>query len=164
MLKYIQVYQFWNYSSWFSFGGFLAQIQDSGCIPLPILGIHMIWHGILKVSNIKWNILQYQKSPWITQTTCNNKHVRHIQKINSFNKIHVKHQNTEMAKKKQKTFFFLFCTNHSGSKILQIFSFKTFCNSSKTFWLLYIYWKPLIVCECGVLFLLPFIVIYTITA
>lgn len=29
-----------------------------------------------------------------------------IQKINNFNKIHVKHQNTEMAKKKY--FFFIF--------------------------------------------------------
>lgn len=32
----------------------------------------------------------------------NNTLVKQVQKINSFNKIHVKHQNTEMAKKKKK--------------------------------------------------------------
>lgn len=58
-----------------------------------------------------------------------------IQKINSFNKIHVKHQNTEMAKKNKTLPFLKFCTNHSGSKILQILTLKSFffCNSSKTF-------------------------------
>lgn len=64
-----------------------------------------------------------------TPSKTNKNHINKlIQKINSFNKIHVKHQNTEMAKKKKITlvFFFQFCTNHSGSKILQIFSFKTF--------------------------------------
>lgn len=64
-----------------------------------------------------------------TSSKTNKNHINKlIQKINSFNKIHVKHQNTEMAKKKKKllSFFFQFCINHSGSKILQIFSFKTF--------------------------------------
>lgn len=45
----------------------------------------------------------------LQRETHNNKHERRVQKINSFNKIHVKHQNTEMAKKEKKSFvsFFL---------------------------------------------------------
>lgn len=77
------------------------------------------------MEHLKYWSMNYTPS----KTNKNKNHINQlIQKINSFNKIHVKHQNTEMAKKKKITFVFFsqFCTNHSGSKILQIFSFKTF--------------------------------------
>lgn len=82
----------------------------------------------------------------------------------SFNKIHVKHQNTEMAKKKP--VFFLFCTNHSGSKSITNFYFEKFfffCNSSKTFWLLYIFLKALDILWEWCAFFYPCIVTYVTT-
>lgn len=53
---------------------------------------------------------------------------RHVQKINSFNKIHVKHQNTEMAKKERHIFFYIFLVLYKSQwfKNITNFSLKTF--------------------------------------
>lgn len=56
------------------------------------------------------------------------------QRINNFNKIQVKHQNTEMAKKVLYISCFNFVKITVVEKYYKILIFKTFfCNSSKTF-------------------------------
>lgn len=90
-----------------------------------------------------------------------------VQKIKVFNKIHVKHQNTEMARKKKSIFMY---KSQWFSKILQMFFlflqnffffqifFNIFATAAKHSLIVVFHKKPLIVCEPGVLFLLPFIV------
>lgn len=68
----------------------------------PILAIH--------INNVaSWNWWSLNGTQWNTQKH-NNERVEQVPKIKRFNKIHVKHQNTEMAKKKKKilVFFILY--------------------------------------------------------
>lgn len=84
-----------------------------------------------------------------------------VQRINNFNKIQVQHQNTEMAKKKKKVFTYLvfnFVKITVVEKYYKILIFKTFFSFflQQQQNILIVSFKPLIICECSVLFLLTF--------
>ena len=128
------------------------------------------------LSSIKWN--KEQNCLRIPKT---DKHERRIQKINSFNKIHVKHQNTEMAKKEKKISFCFFFLNFVQITVVQkyykFFSFQNFFffffffflkTTKHIFFFFFFFLNPLlffwfVVFGVGVFFCLPFTVIHTIT-